>query len=88
MYAADFCVNVTYGANCSAYIDAVDMVCVCGQQQYLLMRRVGQNTVYVQCFWQGYHHIYSHIRYTVCDTVLTNPMYAHWAKCEATRPSA
>jgi len=74
MYAADFCVNVTYGANCSAYIDAVDMVCVCGQQQYLLMRRVGQNTVYVQCFWQGNHQVYGYIR--CIYTVLANPTHA------------
>jgi len=45
-----------------------------------IINRVGQNhiyiyiyTVYIRCFWQGYHQIYDHIR--CIYTVLANPRY-------------
>jgi len=44
-----------------------------------IMCRVGQNrtyTVYVQCFWQGEHQMYGHIRRIY--TVPANPSCVVW----------
>ena len=41
--------------------------------------RVGQNHIYTVCiryFWQGFHHIYGHIR--CIYTVLANPTHAQY----------
>ena len=54
------------------------VLCRIGQSRVyaVYIRRVGQNHIYTVCiryFWQGNHHIYSHIR--CIYTVLANPIY-------------
>ena len=50
-----------------------EVACTAG---FTLITRIGQNhiyTVYIQCFWQGNHQIYGHIR--CIRTVLANTTY-------------